>query len=63
MESEFVLIQGKPSNELSVNNFSSLGQLHEFLVRRYFKELKGQYGEGASKQIITDAANRAIASS
>ena len=63
MESEFVLIQGKPNNQLSVTNFSSLGQLYESLVRKYFRELEKGYEERAAKQIITETTNRAIASS
>ncbi len=62
MKSDFILIEGKPENRLFVTNFSALGELHEFLVRRYFRELKKEYGEGATKQIIIDGMNRAIAS-
>lgn len=63
MEPNFILIQGKPDNKLSTGRFSSIGQLHEFLVRKYFRELKEKYGEKSAKQIIKDATNRAIISS
>ena len=62
MKSNFILIEGKPDNSLFTTNFSSIGQLYEFLVRKYFRELKKEYGEGATKQIIVDGMNRAIAS-
>lgn len=58
-QTDFILIQGGPGNTLSTERFNSLGQLHESLVKRYFRELKKEHKEEEAKQIIIDETNRA----